>query len=148
MHGKKTDLRRANCAIARSLGVIGDWWSLLIIRDAFRGTDRFSEFQRSLGLARNILSTRLKKLVAEDVLRLEKADDDSAYHRYVLTKKGEGLHIVLVALWQWGETTCFADDEPGLELVDSRNQSLARLEARSRDGMKLSPRDLRFVSRN
>src|SRR5580698_5790637 len=56
MKGKKTDLRALDCGIARSLAVIGDWWSLLILRDAFRGLQRFGEFQRSLGLAKNILS--------------------------------------------------------------------------------------------
>ncbi|HUN49858.1 MAG TPA: helix-turn-helix domain-containing protein, partial [Candidatus Sulfotelmatobacter sp.] len=67
---KRTSLEAADCPIARSLDAIGDWWSLLIVRDAFLGLSRFGEFQRSLGLARNILAARLRTLVARDILRL------------------------------------------------------------------------------
>jgi DNA-binding HxlR family transcriptional regulator len=91
------------CPVARSLDAIGGWWSLLIVQDAFRGIRRFSEFQRSLGLARNILSVRLKSLVMHDVLENVPASDGSAYREYVLTPKGQALLPVLLALRQWGE---------------------------------------------
>src|SRR3546814_2339992 len=71
MKGKRTDLGNADCGIARSLQIIGDWWSLLIVREAFQGKTRFGEFQKSIGLAKNILSSRLKKLVAEGIFRIE-----------------------------------------------------------------------------
>src|SRR6187399_611676 len=102
MKGKRTDLSSASCAIARTLQIIGDWWSLLIVRDAFKGQQRFGEFHKSLGLAKNILSSRLKKLVEAGIFRIEPDPESSLSHRYVLTPKGEQLCVVLVALWQWG----------------------------------------------
>src|SRR6059058_2595620 len=100
---KRTSLEGAECPIARSLDAIGDWWSLLIIRDAFLGRRRFCEFQRSLGTARNILAARLRKLVAHGVLDAVPASDGGAFREYVLTERGRGLYLVLVALRQWGE---------------------------------------------
>jgi len=79
------------CAVARPLDVIGDSWSLLIVRDAFDGLRRFGEFQKSLGLAKNILSARLRSLVDHGVLEAVPASDGSAYQEYVLTEKGRGL---------------------------------------------------------
>ncbi|MHC2283069.1 DNA-binding HxlR family transcriptional regulator [Bradyrhizobium diazoefficiens] len=102
MKGKRTNLDVKACAIARSLGAIGDWWSLLIIRDALAGKRRFGELQKSLGLAKNILSARLQKLVERGILAIAPASDGTAYKEYVLTPKGEKLYLVVVALWQWG----------------------------------------------
>ncbi|MFY0584103.1 winged helix-turn-helix transcriptional regulator [Cystobacter fuscus] len=107
---KRTSLESARCPIARSLDVIGDWWSLLIIRDAVLGKRRFGEFQKSLGPAKNILAARLRTLVGHGILEMAPASDGSAYQEYVLTEKGRGLFHVLVALRQWGDTYCF---EPG-----------------------------------
>src|SRR3954453_6895668 len=90
------------CPVARSLEAAGDAWSMLIVRDAFAGKKRFGEFQRSLGVAKNILTVRLRKLVGLGVLEQAAAADGSAYHEYVLTEKGRGLFLVLVALGQWG----------------------------------------------
>jgi streptomycin 3"-adenylyltransferase len=73
------------CAMERALDVVGDWWSLLIVRDAIAGTTRFSEFQRSLGVAKNILATRLKSLVAEGVLEVVPTSDGRTYQEYVIT---------------------------------------------------------------
>ena len=149
MRGKRTNLGKADCAIARALQIIGDWWSLLIIREAFRGVERFGEFQKSLGLAKNILSTRLKKLVDEGIFSIESDDGSSAFHRYVLTEKGEQLYVVLVALWQWGELACFQHGELMYDMVDKQNgQPLAKLELRARDGRTLGPHDYRVVLKN
>ena len=112
MKGRKTSFETNPCAVARSLGIIGDWWSLLIIRDALNGKRRFSEFQKSLGLAKNILSARLAKLVDQGIMKQVPAADGSAYREYVLTEKGEKLQIVIAALWQWGRSFCFVPDEP------------------------------------
>ncbi|MFG3323618.1 winged helix-turn-helix transcriptional regulator [Streptomyces sp. NPDC048171] len=91
------------CPIAQSLEEIGDRWSLLIIRDALDGARRFSEFQRNLGVGRNVLSARLSKLVSLNVLRMQAASDGSMYREYVLTEKGESLRTVMFALRRWGE---------------------------------------------
>ena len=143
---KRKSLDREKCPIARTLDVIGDWWSLLIVRDAFLGKRRFGEFQKSLGLAKNILSTRLRKLVSHGVLEVGPASDGSAYQEYVLAEKGRRLLIVLVALRQWGETCLFEEGELDLLLVDQKSgQPVKPLELRSQDGRILGPADLRMV---
>ena len=144
---KRTSLVTASCPIARTLDVIGDWWSLLIVRDAFLGKRRFSEFQKSLGLAKNILCVRLQKLVSHGVLTTGPASDGSAYQEYRLTEKGRSLYLVLVALRQWGESNLFEKGELDLLLVDRKTgQPVMPLELRSRDGRLLGPADLRTVS--
>src|ERR1700743_163273 len=105
---RRTSLREADCPVARSLDTIGDWWSLLIIRDAFDGMRRFGEYQKSLGVAKGILSARLHSLVGLGVLELVPASDGSAYQEYRLTEKGRGLFHVVVGLRQWGEAQLFS----------------------------------------
>jgi DNA-binding HxlR family transcriptional regulator len=127
--------------------VIGDWWSLLIVRDALLGKRRFNEFHKSLGLAKNILCTRLQKLVAHGILETVPASDGSAYQEYVLTEKGRGLYVVLVALRQWGEGCLFEPGEIDLLLVDrKKGQPVKALELRSQDGRLLGSADLRTVN--
>jgi DNA-binding HxlR family transcriptional regulator len=136
---RRTSLKTANCPVARSLDVIGDWWSLLIVRDAFRGLRRFGQFRNSLGLARNILTVRLRGLVADGILRLAPTADGSAYQDYVLTQKGRDLLPVLVALRQWGMKN-FPDGGPwDTELVD-------RDTGRTVQGVALQADDGCFVS--
>src|SRR5436309_707616 len=118
---KRKSLCSSNCPIARALDVIGDWWSLLIVRDAFFGKRRFGEFQTSLGLAKNILCARLRKLVAHEILAVVPASDGSAYQEYALTEKGRSLYLVLVALRQWGESCLFKERELDLLLVDRQS---------------------------
>lgn len=110
------------CPVARSVDLIGDRWSLLIVRNAFDGMRRFSDFQRNLGMARNILSDRLHKLVDCGILTTQSASDGTAYQEYVLTAKGERLFPVVVALRQWGEQHLFADGEPHSVLIDKRTR--------------------------
>lgn len=137
---KRTSLESARCPVARSLDAIGDWWSLLIIRDAVLGKRRFGEFQKSLGLAKNILAARLRTLVGHGILEMAPASDGSAYQEYVLTEKGRGLFHVLVALRQWGDTYCFEPGASPSELVDrERGRPVRMLELRSEDGRLLGP---------
>ena len=136
---KRTSFAKEVCPIARSLDTVGDWWALLIVRDAFVGKKRFGEFQTSLGVAKNILTVRLKKLVADGVLELAPASDGSAYKEYVLTEKGRGLFLVIVALGQWG---C---GESEFALVDRKKGKRVRLELRSDDGRKLGLEDVQLV---
>jgi DNA-binding HxlR family transcriptional regulator len=144
-------MRRKNlgddwCPVARSLDSIGDWWSLLIVRDALAfGKRRFGEFQKSLGLARTILTSRLRKLVAHGILELAPASDGSAYQEYLLTERGRSLYVVLTALRQWGEEVF----EPGTlstVLVDvANNERVRSLELRAQDGRLLGPGDIKVV---
>ena len=140
---KRTRLENSCCPIARSLDVIGDWWSLLIVRDALRGVRRFSEFQKNLGIAKNMLAGRLKMLVDEGILRLQPASDGSAWQEYVLTDKGRALQTVLVALSQWGNEFLFADNECGTMLVDTEQRKpLRKLALIADDGRELTPEEI------
>jgi DNA-binding HxlR family transcriptional regulator len=139
---KRTSHQDATCPVARPLDAIGDGWSLLIIRDAFDGLRRFGEFQKNLGLAKNILSARLHSLVAHEILELVPAADGSQYQEYVLTEKGRGLFPVLVALRQWGDENFFEPDETRARLLDrSDGRPVAKVQIRSADGRLLTPDD-------
>ena len=130
------------CPVARSVDLVGDRWSMLIVRDAFDGMRRFGDFQRSLGVARNILSDRLRKLVDAGILEHQAASDGSAYQEYVLTAKGESLFPVIVALRQWGERHLFAKGEAHSQLVDKRSgRPLARMAPQASDGRALRAAD-------
>src|ERR1700760_4358868 len=109
---QRKSMSESVCPAARSLDSIGDWWTLLIVRDASLGVRRFSDFQRSLGMGRNILSARLKKMVADGVMKMAPAGDGSAYQEYHLTEKGEALLPVLVAMRQWGERYLYRPGDP------------------------------------
>lgn len=90
-----------SCPVARTLETVGDPWSMLIVRDALRGVSRFSEFERSLGISKNILSDRLGKLESFGVL--ERATGQAGSHpRYALTHRGRELAPVIIALYEWG----------------------------------------------
>ncbi|KWV46843.1 HxlR family transcriptional regulator [Bradyrhizobium macuxiense] len=139
---KRTSLAGDACPIARALDVFGDWWSLLIIRDASLGRRRFSEFQASLGLAKNILATRLRALVERGILKTVPASDGSAYQEYVLTPKGRGIFPILVALRQWSEEFDEHPDEIATILVDRENgKPVKKLALYSRDGRVLHAAD-------
>jgi DNA-binding HxlR family transcriptional regulator len=136
---KRTSLASADCPVARSLDAIGDWWSLLIIRDAFDGVRRFSELQSGLGIAKGMLSARLRDLVARGVMKTAPASDGSAYHEYVLTERGMSLFLVIVALRQWGEDHLYEPAEHHSILVDrEKGQPVSRLQLRSRTGRSLA----------
>lgn len=106
------------CPVARTVEIIGDRWSLLLIRDAFDGVRRFSQFQRSLGIAKNILTTRLRDLVDAGIMRVEQPES-GGYPEYALTDKGLDLFDLVISLRQWGEKHAFAPDERHSVLVDA-----------------------------
>ncbi len=108
-----TEYADQNCPIARSLEVIGERWTLLILRDAFYGRSRFDEFQQSLGIATNVLSSRLQKLVEAGVL--EQAA--GARGPYGLTSQGRDLLPVLLSLREWGDTYDLNPEGPSVEIV-------------------------------
>jgi DNA-binding HxlR family transcriptional regulator len=96
-------LDHLDCVVANGLAVFGDRWSVLILRDAFLGVRRFEEFRRDLGIARNILTERLERLVAGGILTRQRYQDHPPRDEYVLTDKGKDLLDVLLALWRWGD---------------------------------------------
>lgn len=141
---RRKPLDGETCPVARTLAVVGERWSLLIVRDAFDGLRRFSDFQRSLGVARNILADRLRGLVEAGVLAARPASDGSAYQEYVLTPEGRQLFPVIVALRQWGESHLFAPGEPTSRLVEAATgEALAPLLPRSARGEALTPEQTR-----
>ena len=145
---KRTSFEGDECPIARALDVIGDWWSLLIIRDAMLGRRRFSEFQKSLGLAKNILATRLRMLVDEGILATAPASDGTAYQEYVLTDKGRGLFPVIVALRQWSEAFDAHPEEIATFLVDrEKGLPVRKLELQAQDGRLLEIDDTTLKQR-
>lgn len=143
---KRVSLWDTGCPVARALDVIGDWWSLLIIRDAFDGVRRFSEFQAGLGIARGMLAARLRDLTERGILETAPASDGSAYKEYVLTNKGRGLYLVIIALRQWSEDHLYRPDEPRSSLVETATGvPVARLELRAENGRSLRWNDTQVM---
>lgn len=139
---KRISLESSSCPVARSLDVVGDWWSLLIVRDAFLGMRRFGEFQRSLGAAKNILTARLRTLADRGILETVPATDGSAYRDYVLTAKGRGLFPIMVALRQWSEEFDERPEEISTALVErATGRPVRKLALLAEDGRELSPAD-------
>ena len=106
----KRDYEGQNCSIARALEVVGERWTLLIIRDAFLGLRRFEQFQESLGIARNVLTDRLNRLVEEGILERVRYSERPERFEYRLTQKGRDLQIALAGLRQWGDK--YVSDKP------------------------------------
>ena len=100
---RRTSYEQMNCSIASALDVVGEPWTLLIVRDAFYGVRRFDDFQENLGIARNVLTARLKKLVEAGVFRKTAYRQRPLRHEYRLTDKGAALFTVIVGLKQWGD---------------------------------------------
>jgi DNA-binding HxlR family transcriptional regulator len=115
----------------------------MIVRDVSLGRRRFGEIQRSLGMAKNILSTRLRDLVEHAILSLGPASDGSAYKEYSLTEKGRELYIVVTALRQWGEKYLYPHDRSPYALVDrEKGVEIAPIELRTADGRVVGASDL------
>jgi len=139
-------LARSTCPVSRAVDVVGDKWTLMILRDAFEGVTRFSQFQRSLGVAKNILSGRLLQLVEAGVLEVRPDAGGSAYREYVLTPRGHTLFHLVVALREWGADNAFDEDEPRTTFVDTRTgEALPRLRYATPDGDEIRPEDTRPV---
>lgn len=99
----RNDYAGQECSIARALEIVGERWTLLIIRDAFLGLRRFDQFQESLGIARNVLTDRLGRLVEEGILRRVRYSERPERYEYRLTRKGADLAVALAGLRQWGD---------------------------------------------
>ena len=100
---RKTSFADMNCSIAQSLEIIGEWWTLLIVRDAFLGVRRFDDYVERLGISRNVLANRLDTLVDNDILERHPYDEARSRYDYLLTDKGRALWPVMVTLRQWGD---------------------------------------------
>lgn len=128
------------CPVARSVDLVGDRWSLLLVRDAFDGTRRFSDFQRGLGVARSILADRLRSLVEAGIFEVQPASDGTSYQEYVLTPKGEQFFSVVVAFRQWGEQFLFDPGEAHSQLIEtSSGKPLGFMQPIAADGRVIAP---------
>ena len=135
-----------NCSIARALEEVGEWWSLLIVRECTQGSARFDEFQSNLGIARNILSVRLERLTELGVLERFPLEDRVNTMGYRLTPKGEDLYPVLVALMQWGDKWLSPDQKAPILLVDNRSgQPIEPIAVHCCEGNKLTYKNVRYA---
>ena len=113
---QRTSFQDVNCSIAQCLEVVGEWWSLLIVRDAFLGVRRFDEFQARLGISRSVLNQRLSGLVETGVLDRVRYQEHPPRDEYRLTDKGRDLWGVVTAMRQWGDKWA-APDGPPIEVI-------------------------------
>jgi DNA-binding HxlR family transcriptional regulator len=131
------------CSIARSLEVLGDWWTLLVVREAFLGTRRFADFETNLGISKNILSARLDHLVTHGVLAKVDAGVHGTRFEYELTAMGKDLVMVMTALRQWGDRWIFGEGNEPVLVVDRRTgKPIPRQIIRGEDGTALRGKDL------
>jgi DNA-binding HxlR family transcriptional regulator len=142
---KRTSFKKMNCSIARTLEVVGEWWSLLVLRDVLNGVRRFDELQESLGVARNILASRLAKLVAEGVLERVRYQERPPRFEYRPSEKGRDLQPVLLALLRWGDKWASGAKGPPIVLVDRETgEPIEPVLYDARTGRPLDPKRMRI----
>jgi DNA-binding HxlR family transcriptional regulator len=143
---QRTSFKDMRCPIARSLERVGEWWSILILRDALRGLTRFDQFQKSLSIAPNMLTRRLRVLVDAGLLARSLYSEHPPRHEYVLTAAGRDFQPVVVALLTWGNAHC-APEGASVHLVHTKTGKIAdpRLVDRS-TGRRITAREFGFVN--
>jgi DNA-binding HxlR family transcriptional regulator len=132
------------CGVARSLEIVGERWTLLIVRDAFLGMRRFEEFQEDLGIARNVLTDRLNRLVEEEIFERVLYSERPERYEYRLTKKGRDLSLALTALRQWGDEYLTEKPARVLRRKSDKQPVVAALVPKGSDAI-VSRRDVEFV---
>ena len=143
-------LDRSRCSVAGTLAVVGEKWTLLVLREAFLGVRRFADLQRILGAPRAVLTDRLATLVEQGILRRVpyQAEGERQRHEYRLTRKGADLYPTLVALMEWGDRYLAAEDEPPMALRHRECGAPVHLTLTCEDGHTLAgARDVTPVSR-
>lgn len=131
------------CAVAQALEILGDWWTLLIIRDAFLGVRRFADFEERLQISKNILAKRLNHLVEHGVLERVEVGRHGPRQEYVLTAKGRDLFTVITALRQWGDRWIYGEGNEPLQVLDRRTGNpIPRVRVRGEDGQPLRAADM------
>lgn len=138
-----SDYKGQTCSIARALELVGERWTLLVLRDIFLGRRRFEEMQRSLGVARNVLAARLERLVGEGILEKAPYQERPQRHEYRLTEKGLDLWPVIVELLRWGDRYEAPDGPPIILRHRDCGGELGERRICARCGQALGPRDVR-----
>jgi DNA-binding HxlR family transcriptional regulator len=136
------DYEGQNCSIARALEVVGERWTLLIVRDAFLGLRRFEQFQQSLGIARNVLTDRLNRLVDEGILERVRYSERPERYEYRLTRKGRDLNLALAGLRQWGDKYISQKPPTVLRRKSDRKPVVAALVPRGADMLRADELEL------
>lgn len=145
MYRKRFD--EMECSIARALDEVGEWWTLLIVRECTQGSRRFDEFQSGLGIARNVLTARLERLLELEILERFPLAERANTYGYRLTAKGADLYPVLVALMQWGDKWLRANGKPPIALVEhASGKPVGAMNVRGPEGHALGYRDVRFTA--
>ena len=146
---RKSPVPPEHCNLARAVELIGDRWTLLILRSAMYGVRRFDDFQTELGTPRTILSGRLKALVEAGLLdkRIYKVEGRRARPEYVLTDQGEALRPVLIALTQWGDEWLGTEGQPPISFTDMKSRQSVRAAFVTPEGREVSVDSLRIVLR-
>lgn len=135
-----------NCGVAQALEQVGDWWSLLVVRDAFFGATRFAQFEKSLGISKNILADRLHKLVEHGIFEKERLNEPGNRFDYRLTQKGRDLWLVLTAMRLWSDKWVFGRErEPLVVRERDSGRRVAALLAVDEDGRPIDPGSLEFA---
>lgn len=137
---QRTSLADADCAIAQALDVVGDWWTLLIVRDTARGVHRFDALQQELGVSRKVLTERLRLLTEAGVLAREPYQDRPVRHEYRLTPRGRALLPVLIALQDWGDAWVLGEEGKTMATTGESSNEAARV--RSLVGTRLPELEL------
>jgi len=135
-----------NCSLANTLNLIGEWWTILILREAIYGNRRFEDFQQQLGIARNILTDRLKKLCDSGILERVPVKEGSKRHEYKITPMGRDLYPALITLTQWGDRwLCPSEGVPIKFIEQETGEEIADVGIYSKQGQKLHQRDLAMI---
>jgi DNA-binding HxlR family transcriptional regulator len=143
---QRKNFGRMSCPIARSLERVGEWWSMLILRDALHGYTRFDQFQKSLPIAPNMLTRRLNGLVQSGLLARRRYSERPPRYEYVLTDRGRDFRPVLIALLAWGNKH-FAPEGASAQLVDARSGRPAEpVLVDERSGRRITERDFVFAA--
>ena len=141
---RRTSFADMNCSVARSLEVVGEWWTMLIVREAFNGVRRFDDFQARLGIARNVLAARLQRLVDHGILERRRYHERPERFEYRLTEKGMDLYPVLIALMGWGDRWQAGPEGPPVRLThETCGQAPDAVLACSHCGGRLLPREVK-----
>ena len=134
---------RENCSVARALEVLGDAWTLLVVREAFVGTRRFADFEANLAISKNVLTHRLGYLTDHGVLERIDVGQHGTRHEYVLTPMGKDLATVMTALRQWGDRWVLGPGHEPLVVVDRRTgRPIPRVRILGEDGAPIHARDM------
>ncbi len=142
----RTRFDQMNCGVAQALEQLGDWWTLLIVRDALLGATRFQQFEAKLGIAKNVLSDRLARLVEHGVLEKERLDEPGRRYAYTLTRKGRDLWLPITALRLWGDRWVFGEgNAPAVFRERRTGRQVAGLVAVDAAGNALDATDLEIA---